>query len=200
MYNIECTLKGIVPMMHDRFFNANELETGTKKKAKNTWKKELDHQIYKDENGVFVPADNIRMMLIGNKFRKGAAYIQGTYIEKKKGTEYTNFCKGCVWVIGLDDPLKVYVHPIRKTYDDYDERSFINASGSRSIKRRPLVNLPWALNFMIQVTDNQMDQSKIRELFDVAGLRCGVGAYGPTFGRCLVTKWETMEQARISCE
>jgi len=133
------------------------------------------------------------MMLIGNQVRPGAAKILGSYIEKQKGTEYEQMCKSSIWIIGPKDPLKIYIDPARKTFDDIDERPFLTKAGknnvSRKITRRPLIKTPWTLSFTIQVTDDQIDESKVRELMDVAGLRCGCCAYGPTFGRCIVSEW-----------
>ena len=188
MYEIECTIKGLAPMMMDRFFNPEDLEV-SKKKSKTTWKDDLKQKLYVDKKGVYIPADNIKMMLIGNQFRPGAASILGNMIEKKKKGEYLNFCKAAIWVLGTKDPLKVYIEPKRKTYDEYDERSFITANRGRGITRRPLIMLPWKLTFTIQVTEDIFDQSKIKEFFQVAGMRCGCGAYGPTFGRFIIEKW-----------
>jgi len=190
MYEVNCTIEGMVPLMFDRFFNAEETEKPQTKKGKGAWKDEIIRKLYVDKKGAYCPADNIRMMLIGNKYRIGAAKILGSFIETKKATQYLSFCKAVVWVVGPDDPQKVYIEPKRKTYDDYDERSFINANGSRSITRRPIFKTPWSFSFIVQVMDDQYDYNKIKEFFDVAGLRCGLGAYGPTFGRFLVTKWE----------
>jgi hypothetical protein len=192
MYRVETKIEGIVPVMFDRFFNADELDTATKKKAKLTWKDELPRKCYIDEKGIYVPVDNVRMMLIGNRFRTGAAKILGSEIEKNKGKPYLNFCKACVWVVGPKDPLKVYFEPKRKSYDDFDERSFINAAGSRGISRRPLILTPWSLSFFVDVTDDIFDHSKIKQFFEVAGMRCGLGAYGPVFGRFLVKEWEVI--------
>lgn len=194
MYTVECTIKGLVPMMFDRFFDPKSVEGGGKKKSKDSWKKELPFKLYQDKKGVYVPTDSIRMMLIGNKHRPGAAKILGSYIETKKATEYVSFCTGCIWVVGTDDPLKVYVSPKRKSYDEYDERSFINAAGSRSLTRRPLIMTPWKLTFYVQVTSEQFDSAKVKEFFDVAGLRCGCGAYGPTFGRFIVESWKKVKE------
>ena len=191
MYDVKCTITGIVPIMMDKFFTANQVGGGKSKvAAKTDQKKEIELKLHKDKKGVYMPADNIRMMLIGNTKRMGAAKILGGQIEKAKGTKYLNFCKACVWVLGPDDPLKVYIKPDRTTMDDYDERSFINATGSRSITMRPILTTPWTLTFMVQVTEDLFADSKIREFFEVAGRRCGVGAYGPTFGRFQVTEWE----------
>jgi hypothetical protein len=189
MYEIKATFKGVVPMMMDRYYDLIDNPRGPKKKKKGLDKAVVELKLHKDKKGVYVPADNIRMMLIGNKHRPGAAKILGSYIETKKATEYMQMCKSCIWVLGPDDPMKVYIEPRRKTYEEIDERSFINANGSRSIAYRPIINLPWTLTFIIQVTDDQIHESKVRELFDCAGLRCGVCAYGPTFGRCIITDW-----------
>ncbi len=191
MYQVKCKIDGIVPMMQDRYAMPND--GPTRKKAKTTWKEDLPKKAYVDKVGTYIPTDNIRMMLIGNKLRMGAATILGSHIEKAKGTSYKGFCQACIWVIGPKDPQKVYLTPKRKTFDDYDERTFINASKSRSITRRPIATTPWSLEFIVQVTDDIMDQSKVKELFEVAGLRCGCGAYGPTFGRFVISKWEVVK-------
>ena len=192
MYEIKAKYTGLVPMMMDRFADPAQTEGPAKKKAKGRNEQEVVAKLHRDKKGVFVPADNIRMMLIGNKLRKGAAKILGSYIEKGKGTEYENMVKGCVWILGTEDPMKVYINPNRKSYDDVDERSFINATGSRSMAYRPILTLPWSLEFIIQITEDAIDQSKVRQLMDVAGLRCGCCAYGPTFGRCVISEWEVV--------
>lgn len=197
MYQIRCTLTGLIPMLQDRFFNPEETEKGQAKlKGRKDKRKEVELKLHRDKKGVFVPTDAIRMMLIGNRHRKGAAMILGSYIEKKKGTEYTVICKSFIWVVGIDDPLKVYIKPIRKTMDDELEKSFINAAKSRSISIRPLINLPWSLTFIIQVTNDNIAESKVREFFDTAGFCCGVGAYGPDFGRFMIDEdgWEVLSE------
>ncbi len=191
MYEVKCKINGIVPMMQDKYAFPTESEKPTKK-AKSSWKDLLPTKAYIDEVGMYVPSDSIRMMLIGNKLRTGAAQILGSEIESKKGKSYRNFCKACVWVIGPTDPSKVYITPKRKTFDDYDERTFINAAGSRSITRRPLATLPWSLEFTVQITLDTFDESKIKEMFELAGLMCGCGAYGPTFGRFSIAKWDVV--------
>jgi len=193
MYEILGKYKGLVPMMQDRFYDPASTEKPTTKKKKGKDLKIVELKLHKDKKGVFVPADNIKMMLVGNKIRPGAAKILGSFIEKGKGTQYTQIAKSLIWVVGPKDPLKIYIDPKRTTYDDIDERSFINAQGSRSMSYRPIINLPWSLSFTIQVVDDQIDESLVRQFFDVAGLRCGCCAYGPTFGRCMIAEWEVVK-------
>lgn len=191
MYRVDCKIDGIVPLMQDRYYDVSDEPAGEKDKA--DWKKDLPKKAYIDDVGMYVPADSVRMMLIGNKLRTGSSKILGSQIEKGKGTKYHNFCKACVWVIGPDDPLKAYLDPQRKTFDDYDERTFINSTGGRSITRRPLATLPWSLRFFVDVTEDTLGESKVRQLFEVAGMRCGCGAYGPTFGRFVISEWKLVE-------
>jgi len=127
--------------------------------------------------------------------------ILGSDMESQKGTFYTSFCEGCIWVQGEDDPMKVYYKPLRKWNPDderqLDIRSFPFGAGKtkgRRITKRPLVLTPWTLTFIITVTDDNFPIAKIEELFTVAGLRCGVGAYGPTFGRCRITQWKRINK------
>ncbi len=194
MYRILGRYKGLVDMMQHRFADPAQTEKPTKKEAKGRSEKKILECLHRDKKGVYVPADNIRMMLIGNKLRMGAAKIQGSYIEKGKGTEYRNMVQSCVWVLARDGGQKVYLEPKRKTYDAVDERSFINSAGSRSMAYRPILTLPWSLSFTIQVTDDNIDESKIRQFFDVAGVRCGCCAYGPKFGRCMIDEWTVEDQ------
>lgn len=183
MYQIKCTIEGIVPIMFSRFpFSTKPGDT--KKQKKQT----IEEKMWIDKKGVYIPTDNLRMILIGNRFRTGAAKIYGTHYESGKGTKYLDFCKACVWVIG--DNNKVYFSPKKTKHDDVDIRSFINATGSRSTTERPVLNTPWSLTFDIQVTDDSIPENIIHEFYNVAGMRCGLGVYGPTFGRFVVKEWK----------
>jgi hypothetical protein len=183
MYQVTAKIEGVVPIMFSRF--PLPAKPGDTKKQK---KQTLEEKMWIDKKGVYIPTDNLRMLLIGNRFRPGAAKIYGSEYESKKGTKYLNFCKACVWVVG--DNGKVYFQKKRKKYDDVDIRSFINASGSRSTCERPILNAPWSLTFDIQVTDDSLPEDILKSMYEVAGMRCGLGVYGPTFGRFIVKEWK----------
>lgn len=197
MYQIKGIYEGISPMMMDRFYDPETTITDIKK-PKGQELKKTELKLHRDKTGVYVPSDNIRMMLIGNKLRPGAAKILGSYIEKNKATNYLNMCKSFIFVQGPENPLKVYIKPKRKTFDEVDERTFITAGNppSRKITRRPLIMLPWSLSFIIQVIDDSIDESFVKKLFEVAGLRCGCCAYGPTFGRCIIKEWDVINKKK----
>jgi len=182
---IKATIEGVVPIMFHRFPLPTSPDDATKRK-----KQTLKEKMWIDKKGVYIPTDNLRMMLIGNKFRTGAAKIYGTHYESGKGTKYLDFCKACVWVVG--DNGKVYFDPNRTEHDDTDIRTIVNAQKSRSVCERPILTTPWSLTFNIQVTDDRVPEKIIKAMYEVAGMRCGLGVYGPTFGRFIVKKWETI--------
>lgn len=186
MYQVTCTIEGLVEIMFNRF-PPPPGGPGDKKKQK---KRTIAEKMWIDKKGVYIPTDNLRMLLVGNKFRTGAAEIYGSEYESKKGKKYRNFCKACVWVTG--DKGKVYFKPKRTKHDDTDIRSFVNASNSRSTTERPVLNTPWSLTFTVQVTDDSVPEDIIKAMYEVAGMRCGLGVYGPTFGRFIVKEWKVI--------
>lgn len=192
MYEIKCTVEGVAPMLHNRYpMNAEPGSGKRKTQSIKDLKQTLNDKAYKDNKGMYLPANNIRMMLIGNQKRRGAATILGSDIEAGKGTRYVNFCKGCVFVLGLDgDQTKVYVQPNRKKWDDTHLSSYQRKDGSRNVIERPMINLPWQMTFNIVVYDDNFEEGKVRELFDTGGMRCGLGDFGPTFGRFIIKEWK----------
>ena len=188
-YRVKIKVEGMVPLLMNRFPMPDSRVTKRQMETKKTQEAELEAKAYKDAQGMYLPADCIRMMLIGNQARIGAAVIMGSQIESKKGKWYKDFCTAFVWVVGPKDPLKVYFGPARKTWDDIDSRSYVGKSG-RNLIQRPQINTPWSLEFFVDVFDDQMPPQKLKEIFELGGLRCGLGNYGPTFGRYLVKEFK----------
>jgi len=192
MYEVKCTIEPVVPVMLNKFpMPKKPGEPPNKYKGQDEEMAALEEMVWRDKQGLFIPTDNFRMMLIGNRFRKGASKILGSSIERNKGTAYWEFCKACVWVTGEEDPLKIYPEPKRETWDDVDIRPYTKKEG-RDYIRRPLLCLPLTFTFKILVTDDTLAAGKLKQLYEVAGMRCGLGAYGPTFGRFVIKSWEIL--------
>lgn len=192
MKTFEVTIEGIVPIMFNRF--PPPPKPGHKEKKK---PQTLKEKMWIDNKGVYIPTDNLRMLLIGNRFRTGAAKIYGSHYQSGNGVKYIDFCKACVYVIGEGKKLdKVYFKPIRKKWDDTDVRSFITPKGGRDTTERPILTTPWSLTFIVSITEEIVAEEDVRRMYEVGGLRCGLGVYGPTFGRFRVTKWEEIESKK----
>jgi len=191
MYEVNVKIKGLVSVLMNKYIMPKRqgAPSGAYKGFDDV-QLELAKIAHMDEKGLYAPTDSIRMMLIGNQLKTGAAKILGSRIEKGKGANYTDACEAGVWVIGPEDPEKVYYKPQRKIWDDVDIRSFITSTKARDVKSRPMIKPPWTLEFNVLVTADELKPGKVKELFEVAGLRCGIGSYGPTFGRFQVVRWK----------
>lgn len=195
MYEIRCTIEGLVESLYNR--PPIDIPGGRPPKNRQTNRAELlKEKVYVDKKGLYMPADNIEMMLVGSTARQGAAKILGSYIETNKGTEYTNFCKGCIWITSPDGSKKLYWQPNRKTWDGTDIRSFPDKNQQRHTAERPMIKLPWKLTFIVHVTEDTWSPDMIKKFFDVAGMRVGLGSYGPKFGRFLVVEFVDIRDRR----
>ena len=58
-------------------------------------------------------------------------------------------------------------------------------------KERPLLALPWELNFDLKLADNnEIDLSTLHKIIVEGGLSIGLGTFRHFFGKFNVTKWE----------
>ena len=61
-------------------------------------------------------------------------------------------------------------------------------------KLRPVMNLPWFLNFRITLIKNGIiTAEKIHEWTEVGGVRVGLGTYRPRYGRFFVERCDPVE-------
>jgi len=196
MYIIKCEIEGVAPMLHCRFPIRQESDK-RKTRSKDDIESNLEELAFKDENGMYLPANNIRMMLIGNQVRQGAAVVLGSFIESKKGTRYRNLCQSCVYVQGLNksDPEKVYIKPKRKTWDRVFTASYVTSRKTRKVGSRPMITLPWSMAFEVTCFDSNFEPGKLKEIFETGGLRCGLGSWGPRFGRFIIKEWNMKKES-----
>jgi hypothetical protein len=74
-----------------------------------------------------------------------------------------------------------------------DARAVVNAStGGRVMSYRPRLD-EWCLAFTLEVLDDRADPRVIKEILAAAGLRKGIGAYRPRFGRFEVSKFQELK-------
>ena len=75
-----------------------------------------------------------------------------------------------------------------------DYRKAIIKKGALAIpsdKERPVLPLPWSMEFTITLYENpDLDEYTLRKLFEDGGVQIGFGTYRGAFGKFEVTKWE----------
>ncbi len=188
---INIRLEGLSDIMFDRFIDHSKDNRPPEQK------------FYLGKNNIVVlPAENIRSFLFSENPPAGCAKT----FEGKKGKEYIRIGYGHVHINPVLIPF------LDKDGDPIHFKSFNNeqfyiylssprvkaSSGSNTIKQeakpRPVLKLPWALEFRIDlIKNNIIDETKLYNWFCSGGLQIGLGTYRPVFGRFVVTKWDVLD-------
>jgi hypothetical protein len=187
MIEYTIVIEGIVPLLQHRYVFKDELEQASKKKSGSIdyteeWKKGL---YYTEETGLYQPAVHIEGAMI-----KAASNFQITGRGKRT---YKDLFKSAVFVApdaisygydgmdadGLRAAGKISVH-----------RAVVVVAKSRVERLRPMLPVGWRLSFTVQVHDEQIQKSVLKDILDHAGKFVGIGDYRPRYGRFLVTHFE----------
>lgn len=172
-------IKGIAPLLQHRF--SEEKLTQVKKRSGDKVlgekeKKELASQyLYLSKGKVCQPSSHIEGAMI-----KAASAVGLSGSGKKT---YKDLIKASCFVFPEYIPHKNQKWIV-------DSRSVVNPStGGRAMSYRPRLD-NWELEFTMEVNDDRADENAIKEVLTLAGLRNGVGAYRPRFGRFEIIKFK----------
>lgn len=178
---IEAVLRGLAPLMFDRFFDHSAEERPPEQKL-----------YLNQDNFLVMPAANL-VALLTNERPPGAIKLA----EKKKANDYLPYVKGHVHFSQIQFPISDDNGPIIFTHFD-GQRFFIDRSaprvikGSLSIKQesrsRPVLSLPWFIKIGINLIETEFSKGKIvpdklYSWFSLGGLVIGLGTYRPLYGR-----------------
>ncbi len=182
MYQIHGTIKGAAPILINRFTEAsqNEMEkssTGGKftkeQRIAQAWE-----SVYKDEQGYYLPAWNLKCCLV-----EGAK--RGSIKEGKKSI--APFLQATVFPA---DPVRFSIAEafLHETWGRRPPRT-----GGACMVRRPGFQVGWELPFVLNVVDDRRTPEQIRRCLEEAGLLVGLGSWRPEYGRCTVAAWEVIK-------
>jgi hypothetical protein len=160
----------------------NELTSKKKKTAEDHFliaRSQWNGLLYWDDDmGVYMPTQNIRAALVGGgKINKlGMDIKRGTIMLDEK--------------VFLDYGKKLTVEQLwEQRY--LDRRSVVIGGRSRVMAYRPKFNV-WSVSFALSYDENILDENKIMQSFENAGLYIGIGGFRPekggTFGRFEIAK------------
>ena len=58
-------------------------------------------------------------------------------------------------------------------------------------KARPVVSLPWSLEFVVEIYPNKyFSEAGVKEMFEIGALYVGMGTWRGRYGKSLLEKWE----------
>lgn len=179
-YNI--TIEGISPLLMNR---PSQLDIGDKSK---TAKRETQTpeeiakvKIYKDANEkIYIPA----------------TWFQGCIIEagkqKKmlgKGSAKATYSK----IVGSSVEINPFEILLNEKWKVFSILAVNPTTRGKNVLHRPQFD-KWKVSFEVTFEEEQIEVSVMKEIFDIAGLRVGVGDWRPAkkgrFGKFQVTSWE----------
>lgn len=177
----DVTIRGVAPLLMHRF--SESMITGTKKVKgdkvlTDKERKEVAEQfLYKQGTKLVQPALHLEMALAG-----ASSELRLAGAGKKT---YKQLVKSSVFV---------YPEQIVHKHQEWtvDSRPVVNQStGGRVMSYRPRLD-KWELDFQLEVFDDRADKDAIKEILTIAGLRSGLGAFRPRFGRFEVVKFKEL--------
>lgn len=167
VYNVKIRL--IADYLQARFSERAQgnlkVKSGTKAKVDDddSWK-EL---IYRDEKGIYVPAMQI----------EGSLMNGGKSVKKKPYGSFKDIVKSYCFVT----PEKIY---IGKQEPDFINESYPSRKDGLRVKLlHPAFKAGLELEFQLNVTSDDLDESTIKLILEKAGLENGIGAWRPRHGR-----------------
>lgn len=173
MQKLKVSLSGLTPIMLDAFRGQEELPP--------------EKKLYYAPDGktLILPASNIVGFLTSRSSHSCLRTFTSNKEWKTRGPEIV----GNVGVDPINIPFLNDAKPItfngkfnERVY--LDERMARPSDTARVIARRPVIDIPWRLDFELLINQTEfVTIARIKDWFTRGGISVGLGAYRPMFGR-----------------
>ncbi len=182
---IEVNIKGISPLLMNRFTEENEVRvsngvSSVHKGVKEEPREQARRKAYMDDKGnLYIPGPNIYAAIISaGRFHKIG--------KTKVTTQKTSLVPAGIFMLDT-------VVPLNTKHFEVDSRSVvIPSTGGRIMCHRPRLD-EWQCTFHLEVDEEMFSEDFVRTLVDDAGRKIGIGDFRPErkgpFGRFKVIKW-----------
>jgi hypothetical protein len=174
-------IEGQTPLLVNRFHEEAQAEasSGThSRKERPSPEEDAESRLYKNEAGIYFPAENLRQSIITASGRH------------KIGRRSA----------AADVAAAIFIKPFALTLTGEwktDSRAVvIPATRGRILRHRPIFE-KWIIEFELEIEEDLIDKTLIRRIVDDAGNYCGLGDFRPArkgpHGRFLVMHWEEVK-------
>ena len=188
------TLSGITDIMFDRYSGDNQTQLA--------WNQKI--YLVPSTNILALPTSNIVSFLSAHNTNSAPKRLRDARQFKK----IANACLSFVMISATEaSPHRQYLPFMRddapievgKFGDDFEPQSGLYLDrrvarldkGIPNPKERPILPLPWSLDFMIKILPNkEIKEEEIRNLFVDGGIAIGLGTFRGVYGKFEVTYWE----------
>lgn len=180
MYRINAHLKGVAPILFNRFIDPSVLDKPSTGGTR-TEQQRLDEamlKVHRNGHGIYLPAWNLKCAIVeGSK--------KGNLKEGKKSV--APFIQATVFPedapFGKDEPDEIHVSQGRVP----------PRTGAAVLIRRPMLHAGWTLPVTINVVDDRRNPETLRTALEEAGTLVGLGSWRPEYGRFIVTDWQVAQ-------
>lgn len=177
---IKITLRGIRPLMFDRYAGDNNTKLPTEEK------------FYMDgERRLIIPAVNIYSLLCAENTKSVCRQFFG-----KQGKTIALGIAGYTNIAPFDIPILDNGEPI--VFTGWNKKVRVHQSVARvkggipNPKERPLIDTPWSLSFEVQYVKNTYcTLENLRQAFAMGG-SLGLGTFRPYFGGYVLEEFEVL--------
>jgi hypothetical protein len=187
VYTIHGTIKGLAPLLFNRFTEAAQQALDTRQTGGRLSVPqkiaEAEEKVHRGINGnLIIPAWSFKQSLVAGCSAAGLKHGRS----------------------GLGQHLKAIVFADGEIDLGVKERDFMHEhwgrippgpKGAGAIIRRPALNPGWEGRFRLVVTDDRQSPEQIRQALDETGLLVGLGGWRPEYGRFMVTEWTVEKPA-----
>jgi len=173
---INVQLSGVRPLMFDRYAGDNNTQLPNSEK------------MYLKDRTLIMPAVNLYSLLCAENTKSVCRQFFA-----KQGKTVALGIASYTTIDPFDIPLKADGQPV--IFSEWNAQIQLHTSVARlkngipNPKNRPMLNLPWALEFDVTYQENKYcTLENLRQAFAMGGT-LGLGTFRPFFGRYEVTGW-----------
>lgn len=180
---ISVRFEGLRPIMFDRYAGDNRTQLPTE-----------DRMYLGDGGGLVVPALNLFSMLVAENTKSVARLGPKSEASARKQiaqgiASYVNIMPDDIPLLGPDGQQVVWGGKWTRQISVHETVARVKG-GIPNPKKRPVVALPWALDFTVEyVRNDDCTLPNLKQAFETGG-KIGLGTFRPFFGRFTVVKFE----------
>ncbi len=167
---IKVKIEGVSPLLMNKFTVTQQKSTRAKKVYDP--KEESERKTYRTDKG--------KLCLPGNHF-KASMIKAGTDFKMVGKKTYKEYVKAGVFI----EPELIVLTP--QKYTIHEEPVVI--ARARVMSWRPRFD-KWSCEFVIEITDEMINSSTLKEILEAAGKYKGVGDHRPEYGRFEVVEYK----------
>lgn len=181
IYKRLVTLRGISPIMFDKYPGSNEEQL--------SWREKV--YFSEDKKTLIFPALNLISFLSAQNTQSAPQRVMG---KKWRGVaqavlSYVTITPNEIPILRNDKPILIDKADLRE--HRCTARVKKGQLAVPNPKSRPVLSLPWEIKFdLMLVESKELTENILRNLFEIGGVTIGLGTYRGLFGKFEVAAWD----------